>query len=131
VKLKSALVAVPAGLIVIAGLTSPAYAAPRAADALKVDKCSLHVNIPHPTAGQRETLTAITTVGKTTVVVKIKYKTVSHNWTLKTAANKKATHAFGVGRPTPNYKVTLSGKVTAVPKGYKTGATCATSFVPK
>ena len=72
-----------------------------------------------------------TTAGKTTVQVKIKYKTVSHTWNLKTGASKKATHVFNVGHPTKNYKVTLSGKVTAVPKGYKTGATCATSFVPK
>lgn len=130
-KLRNALIAVPAGVITIAGLTSPAYAVPRTADALKADHCSLHINIPHPHAGQRETLTAITTVGKTTVQVKIKYKTVSHTWLLKTAANKKATHEFGVGRPTKGYKVTLSGKVTAAPKGYKTGATCATSFVPQ
>ena len=130
-KLSSAFVAVPVGLIAIAGLVGPAHAATQTAATLKADRCSLHVSIPHPKAGQRETLTATTTVGKTTVQVRIKYKTVSHNWTLKTGASKRATHVFGVGRPTPNYKVTLSGKVTAAPKGYKIGATCATSFVPK
>jgi hypothetical protein len=117
-----------------AALASPAYAAPGGtaqAAALKVDKCSLHVSIAHPVARDTETLTVTSTAGKTTVRVKIRYKTVSHTWNIVTAASTKATYRFGVGDPTKYYKVTLAGTVTAVPKGYRTGATCSTSFVPK
>jgi hypothetical protein len=120
-----------AGLIsvsAVAGLVSPVYAAQAAT--LKVDKCAVHVNIPHPHAGQRETLTVTSTAPKTTVQVKIKYKTVSHTWKFTTPASTKTTYQFGVGNPTKNYRVTLSGTVIAVPKGYKTGSTCSTSFVP-
>lgn len=119
--------------LVAAGLASPAYAAPGAAAtaaALKVDKCSLHVSIAHPVARDTETLTVTSTAGKTTVQVKIRYKTVGHTWNIVTAASTKATYKFGVGNPTKNYRVTLAGTVTAVPKGYKAGATCSTSFVP-
>jgi len=121
-----------AGLIsvsAVAGLVSPVYAAQAAT--LKVDKCSVHVNIPHPHARQTETLAVTSTAPKTTVQVKIKYKTVSHTWRFTTPASTKTTYKFGVGNPTKNYKVTLAGKVTAVPEGYKTGATCSTSFVPE
>ena len=46
-------------------------------------------------------------------------------------ASTKTTYQFGVGNPTKNYRVTLAGTVTAVPRGYKAGATCSTSFVPE
>ena len=120
-----------AGLIsvsVVAGLVSPVYAAQAAT--LKVDKCAVHVNIAHPHAGQKETLAVTSTAAGTTVQVTIKYKTVTHVWKFKTPKSTKTTYQFGVGDPTKNYKVTLAGKVTAVPKGYKAGATCSTSFVP-
>ncbi len=129
-KIKNVVVAGALSLGVAAGLASPAYAAPRPA-ALKTDKCAVHVNIAHPRAGQTETLTVTSTTGKTTVQVKIYYKTVSHTWNIKTPATPKATYSFGVGRPTKGYTVKLNGKVTAAPKGYKTGATCSTSFVPE
>jgi hypothetical protein len=112
----------------VAGLLSPVYGAQAAT--LKVDKCAVHVNIAHPHAGQKETLAVTSTAGGTTVQVTIKYKTVTHVWKFKTPASTKTTYQFGVGDPTKNYKVTLAGKVTAVPKGYKAGATCSTSFVP-
>jgi hypothetical protein len=113
-----------AGLLtlgVAAGLASAGPVAAAQAATLKTDKCSVHVNIAHPHAGQTETLTVI------------KYKTVSHTWNIKTPgspAKPKAAYSFGVGRPTKGYKVTLNGKVTVAPKGYKAGATCSTSFVP-
>lgn len=113
----------------VAGLLSPVYGAQAAT--LKVDKCALHVNIAHPHAGQKETLAVTSTAPKTTVQVKIKYKTVSHTWKFTTPASTKTTYQFGVGRPTKNYRVTLAGTVTAVPRGYKAGATCSTSFVPE
>jgi hypothetical protein len=124
--------AVGAGVIAVsavAGLVSPVYAAQAAT--LKVDGCSVHVNIAHPHAGQRETLAVTSTVAGTTVQVTIRYKTVTHVWKFKTPKSTKTTYQFGVGDPTKNYKVTLAGKVTVVPKGYKTGATCSTSFVPE
>jgi hypothetical protein len=124
--------AVGAGVIsvsAVTGLVSPVYAAQAAT--LKVDGCSVHVNIAHPHAGQKETLAVTSTVAGTTVQVTIRYKTVTHVWKFKTPKSTKTTYQFGVGDPTKNYKVTLAGKVTVVPKGYKTGATCSTSFVPE
>jgi hypothetical protein len=129
-KIKNAAIAGALSLGVAVGLAAPAYAAQPAA-ALKTDKCAVHVNIAHPRAGQTETLTVTSTAGKTTVQVKIAYKTVSHTWNIKTPAKPKTTYSFGVGRPTKGYTVKLAGKVTAAPKGYKTGATCSTSFLPE
>ena len=125
-------IVIAAGMVsacAVAGLVSPVYGAQAAT--LKVDKCSVHVNIAHPHAGQKETLTVTSSAPKTTVQVKIKYKTVSHTWRFTTPASTKTTYKFGVGDPTKNYRVTLSGTVTAVPKGYKAGSTCSTSFVPE
>jgi hypothetical protein len=116
-----------------AGLASAGPVTAAQAATAKTDKCSVHVNIAHPHAGQTETLTVTSTTGKTTVQVRIKYKTVSHTWNIKTPgspAKPRAAYSFGVGRPTKGYKVTLNGKVTVAPKGYKAGATCAASFVP-
>jgi hypothetical protein len=143
VKLRNAVGAGLLSLCAVAGVASPVYAAqaaqpqaaqPQAAQpqaALKVDKCAVHVNIPHPKAGQTETLTVTSTAGKSSVQVKIFYKTVTHTWNFNTPASTKTTFKFGVGRPTKNYRVNLDGKVTVAPKGYKTGATCTTSFVPQ
>lgn len=134
VKIRNVMAAGALSLVAAAGLASPAYAASQQAESAKaaaVDKCSVHVNVAHPVARDYETLTVTSTAAKTTVRVKIKYKTVSHTWKITTAANKKATYQFNVGHPTKGYKVTLAGTVIAAPKGYKTGATCATSFVPK
>jgi hypothetical protein len=129
VLIRNALIAGAISVSAVAGLVAPVYGAQAAT--LKADKCSVHVNIAHPHAGQTETLTVTSTAGKTTVQVKIKYKTVSHTWKYVTPASTKTTGKFGVGDPTKNYKVTLAGTVTGAPKGYKTGATCATSFVPE
>jgi hypothetical protein len=127
-KLRNAIGAGVVSACVVAGLVSPVYVAQAAT--LKVDKCAVHVNILHPHAGQKETLAVTSTAAGTTVQVTIKYKTVTHVWKFKTPKSTKTTYQFGVGDPTKNYKVTLAGKVTAVPKGYKAGATCSTSFVP-
>jgi hypothetical protein len=128
-KLRNAAIAGLVSVSAVAGLASPAYTAQAAT--LKVDKCSVHVNIAHPHAAQKETLTVTSTAAGTTVQVTIKYKTVTHVWKFKTPQSTKTTYQFGVGDPTKNYKVTLAGKVTAVPAGYKTGATCSTSFLPE
>ena len=127
-KLRNALFAGAISFSAVVGLVSPVYSAQAAT--LKADKCSVHVNIPHPHAAQKETLTVTSTVAKTTVQVKIQYKTVSHTWKFTTPSSMKTTYQFGVGNPTKNYKVTLVGTVVGVPKGYKTGATCSTYFIP-
>jgi hypothetical protein len=114
---------------VAAGLLAPVYGAQAAT--LKTDKCSLHVSIAHPHAGQVETLTVTSTAGKTAVQVKIHYKTVSHTWKYTTGVTPKTTGKFDVGDPTKGYTVKLDGTVTGAPRGYNTGATCSTSFVPE
>jgi hypothetical protein len=112
-------------LSAIAGVGIPSHAA-----TLRADGCALSVSIAHPHARQYETLTVKSTVAKTRVQVKIKYKTTSHTWNITTASNRQGTYRFNVGNPTRNYRVTLAGKVINVPAGYRTGATCGTSFVP-
>jgi hypothetical protein len=131
VKFRNAFVAGAISLSAVGGLAGPVYAAPQSAALRAADKCSLHVNIAHPVARQYETLTVVSTAAKTTVQVRIRYKTVSHTWKFTTGGNKKAAYRFNVGHPTKNYRVTLSGTVTGAPRGYRAGATCATSFVPR
>ena len=132
-KMRNLLISGGISLVAAAALAGPAYAAPGTAThtaALRADKCSLRVNIAHPVARDRETLTVASTAGKSLVAVHIRYKTVSHTWNIRTAANGKAYYGFGVGRPTKYYRVTLNGTVLVAPRGYRTGATCSTSFVP-
>mgnify|MGYP001283972926 CR=1 FL=1 len=129
-KLRNAAVAGLISVSAVAVLVGPAHAAVRPA-AARVDKCSVHVNIAHPHDGQIETLTVTSTAAETAVQVTIRYKTVTHVWKFKTPKSTKTTFKFGVGDPTPGYRVNLAGKVTAVPAGYKSGATCETSFVPE
>jgi hypothetical protein len=129
VRLRNAIVGGTISMAAVAGLVGPVYGAQ--ASPLKVDKCSVHVNIAHPVARDYETLAVTSTAAKTTVQVKIRYKTVSHTWKFTTGSNDKAAYQFNVGHPTVNYKVTLAGTVIGAPKGYKTGATCSTSFVPE
>ena len=128
-KISKSLSAALFSISAVAGLFIPAYGAQAAT--LKADKCSLHVSIAHPHAGNTETLTVTSTAPKTTVQVKIYYKTVTHTWKFTTPASPKTTYKFGVGDPTKNYKVNLKGVVTGAPKGYGVGATCSTSFVPE
>jgi hypothetical protein len=124
-KLRWAAVVAAMSLASIAGASVPAHAATP-----KRDGCSLSVSIAHPHARQYETLTVKSTAAKTRVQVKIRYKTVSHTWDFTTSSNRQMTYRFNVGHPTENYRVTPSGKVASVPKGYQAGATCSTSFVP-
>jgi hypothetical protein len=100
VRFRNALVAGGISVAAVVGLVGPVCAAQAAT--LKVDKCSVHVNIAHPVAGQIETLTVTSTAAETTVQVKIKYKTVSHTWKFTTPGSTKATYRFGVGDPTRN-----------------------------
>jgi hypothetical protein len=134
VKVRNALIAGAISISAVAGLVSPVYGAQAStlkADTLRADRCSLSVNIARPRAWNTETLRVASTAARTTVQVRIRYKTVSHTWPLTTAANGRTYHSFGVGRPTRNYRVTLAGTVIRAPRGYRTGATCYTSFVPR
>jgi hypothetical protein len=124
-KLRWAAVVAAMSLASVAGASVPAHAATP-----KRDGCSLSVSIAHPHARQYETLTVKSTVARTRVHVRIRYKTVSHTWDFTTSSNRQVTYRFDVGHPTVDYRVTLSGTVTSVPNGYKPGATCSTSFVP-
>ncbi|HUN33253.1 MAG TPA: hypothetical protein VMU95_14670 [Trebonia sp.] len=124
-KLRNAALVGAVALSSVAGVAIPAHAG-----TLKGDGCALHVSIAHPHAGQYENLVVKSTVAKTRIQVKIKYKTVSHTWDFTTGSNRQTTYRFGVGDPTKNYQVTLSGKVISAPRGYATGAACNTSFVP-
>ena len=124
-KLRWAAVVAAMSLASVAGAAIPAHAA-----TAKRDGCSLGVSIAHPHARQYETLTVKSTVARTRVRVTIRYKTVAHTWDFTTSGNRQATYRFNVGHPTEDYRVTLSGRVTSVPKGYQPGATCGTSFVP-
>jgi hypothetical protein len=121
-----------------AALSSPAYAstqhhhpAPPPPSHSRPDRCSLAVNNPRPHAGGAETLAVETDAGRSVVQVQINYKTVSHVWALQTNRNGLAYHAFNVGNPTPRRPVTLVGEVIAAPPGYRAGATCYTSFIPR
>lgn len=127
-KLRHALVPGAIALTAAAALASPAYAATPAA--APTDKCSLHVNILHPVAGDVETLKVTSTTANTVVKVVIEYKTVTHNWRFNTGTAKKTAFPFGVGRPTKKFEVDLSGSVVEAPAGYKHG-TCTTDFVPQ
>lgn len=124
-KIKAAVLATAIALPLAAGTVATAQATP-----LKADGCALSVSRPHPHAGQSEALLVKSTVAATRVHVHIAYRTVHHDWYFTTNAQRQALYAFGVGRPTKNFTVVLTGTVTAAPKGYKTGATCKASFTP-
>jgi hypothetical protein len=100
------------------------------ASALRPDRCSMAVSIAHPHAGQYETLTVKTTAPRTTVQVRIQYKSTSHVWSIVTGSTGSGTHRFDVGRPKPGFPVRISGTVQSAPRGYATGATCSASFIP-
>jgi hypothetical protein len=117
--------AVAAGAIAVGAMGGTAHAS-----TLRPDRCSMGVSIAHPHAGQYETLTVKTTAPRTGVQVRIQYKTTSHVWSILTGSAGRATHRFDVGRPTHGFPVRISGTVQSAPRGYATGATCGTSFIP-
>jgi hypothetical protein len=87
-------------------------AVPAQASALKADACSLSVGASHPKD------------------YTFHYKTTTPSVTVETGTRGSDTYSRYISGATPGYRVSVSGKVTAVPKGYKTGATCSTSFTP-
>jgi hypothetical protein len=124
---------IAAGIVSLAaaGLASPAYAATAPAVHRSADNCWLNVNVAHPAARDWETLTVGSAAPRTTVQVHIRYRTVSHTWDITTGRNGRAVYQFNVGHPTRNWRVTLAGTVVGAPRGYRTGETCVTSFVPR
>ena len=123
--------AIGAGLVsvsAVAGLVSPAYAAQAAT--LKVDKCAVHANIAHPHAGRRdaggdEHCGRDDRAGNDQVQ--------DGHARLEVQDPQEHEDHVPVRRREPDQELQgdLAGKVTVVPKGYKTGSTCSTSFVPE
>jgi hypothetical protein len=135
-KVKNAAIAGVVSLAAAAALSSPAYAAtqyhnPNAPAHLRSNGCTLSVTDRHPYPREWETLTVQTDAGRSVVDVQINYRTVSHLWTIITNKYGVGNHTFNVGHPTRRYRVTLFGKVVRSPRGYRTGATCYTSFTPR
>jgi hypothetical protein len=160
VKLRTGIAVGIVSLAAAAGLASPAYAAavpgppppphgpvppppappgppaphrhhhqpppPRAAD-----NCWLDVNNGHPGGPGWETLTVHSTVARTTVQVDVSYWRSSRTWDFTTGRDGRAVYQFNLGRPARGTRVTLVGTVTGAPRGYRTGATCVTSFVAR
>lgn len=134
-KVRNAAIAGAISLAAAAALSSPAYATTQnhhpAPSHSRLDRCYLSVSNPRPHAGDQETLAVQTDAGRSVVEVQINYKTVSHLWTLRTNGRGVAYRSFNVGRPTPHRPVTLVGQVIVAPPGYRAGATCYTSFIPR
>jgi hypothetical protein len=105
-------------------------AVPAQASALKPDACSLSVGASHPKDYTHEKIYVHTSRGYTHVRLTFHYKTTTPTVTIDTGARGNDTYSRYISGATPGYRVRVSGKVTAVPKGYKTGATCSTSFTP-
>jgi hypothetical protein len=106
-------------------------AVPAQASALKPDACSLSVGASHPKDYTHEKIYVHTSRGYTHVRLTFHYKTTTPSVTIDTGAGGNDTYSRYISGATPGYRVRVSGQVTAVPKGYKTGATCSTSFTPE
>ncbi|HVT66336.1 MAG TPA: hypothetical protein VHF26_01210 [Trebonia sp.] len=105
-------------------------AAPAQASAPKADACSLSVGASHPKDYTHENVYVRTSGGYTHVKLTFHYKTTTPSVTVETSTRGYDTYSRYISGATPGYRVNVSGKVTAAPKGYKTGATCSTSFTP-
>ena len=105
-------------------------AVPAQASALKSDGCALSVGASHPKDYTYENVYVRTSAAYTHVRLTFHYKTTTPGVTVETGAGRSDTYSRYISGATPGYRVSVSGKVTAVPKGYKTGATCSTSFTP-
>jgi hypothetical protein len=103
---------------------------PAQASALKADACSLSVGASHPKDYTHENVYAHTSRGYTHIRLTFHYRTTTPAVTVETGTRGYDTYSRYISGATPGYRVSVSGKVTAAPKGYKTGATCSTSFTP-
>ena len=105
-------------------------AVPAQASALKTDGCSLSVGASHPRDYTHENVYVRTGRGYTHVKLTFRYKTTTPSVTAETGTRGYTTYSRYISGATPGYRVSVTGKVTAAPKGYKTGAACSTSFTP-
>jgi hypothetical protein len=105
-------------------------AVPAQASALRADACSLSVGASHPRDYTHENVYVHTSVGYTHVRLTFHYKTTTPSVTIETGTRGYDTYSRYISGATPGYRVIVSGKVTAAPRGYMTGATCSTSFTP-
>lgn len=105
-------------------------AAPAQASTLKADACSLSVGSIHPRDYTYENVYVHTSRGYTHVKLTFHYKTTTPSVTIETGTRGYDTYRRYISGATPGYRVSISGKVTAAPTGYQTGATCSTSFTP-
>lgn len=105
-------------------------AVPAQASTLKADACALSVGAAHPKDYTYEHVYVHTGRGYTHVKLTFHYKTTTPTATVKTGARGYYTYARYISGATPWYRVSVTGKVTAAPSGYRTGATCSTSFTP-
>lgn len=105
-------------------------AVPARASVLKADACSLSVGASHPRDYTNENVYVRTSGGYTHVKLTFHYRTTTPSVTVETGRRGHDTYSRYISRATPGYRVNVTGKVTAAPRGYRTGATCATSFTP-
>jgi hypothetical protein len=105
-------------------------AAPAQAAALKADACSIWVGASHPKDYTYENVYMHTGRGYTHVKLTFHYRTTTPSVTVETGARGNDAYSRYISGATPGYRVSVSGKVTAAPKGDRTGATCSTSFTP-
>lgn len=105
-------------------------AVPAQASVLKADACSLSAGASHPKDYTYENVYVHTSAGYTHVRLTFHYKTTTPAVTVETGRRGYDTYSRYISGATPGYRVSVTGKVTAAPKGYRTGATCSTSFTP-
>ena len=105
-------------------------AVPVQALTLKADACALSVGASHPKDYTYEHVYVHTSAGYTHVKLTFHYKTTTPSVTVETGRRGYDTYSRYISGATPGYRVSVTGKVTAAPRGYATGATCSTSFTP-
>lgn len=105
-------------------------AAPAQATTLKADGCSLSVGASRPADYTNEHVYVHTGRGYTHVTLTFHYRTTTPSKTVETGTRGYDTYARYISGATPGYRVSVTGKVTSAPSGYKTGATCSTAFTP-
>jgi hypothetical protein len=105
-------------------------AVPAQASVLRADACSLSVGAFHPADYTHENVYVHTGAGYTHVKLTFHYRTTTPSVTVETGLRGYDTYSRYISGATPGYRVYVNGAVTAAPGGYRTGATCSTSFIP-
>ena len=97
---------------------------------LQTDACALSVGARYPSDYTYEHIYVHTSRGYTHVRLTFHYRTTTPSVTVETGRRGYDTYARYISGATPGYRVIVTGQVTAAPAGYRTGATCSTSFTP-